>query len=227
MQGDKARPQACSVSHATAALVFSALLLAAASSRSEAQQPSSDVAYVEDVQGRVFTISKGRFTQLEALDIVDERAELVLEDRSQLRLCHYRQGKLIRLNGPGRAEILRTGVVTPGTWTTDPEACAAPIVSSYQGGIVTRSFGPGETTQVSERPTIKIVNKREPLRNIVLMDGADRARALNLDQKVLTPILEHGKSYHLVLQQSGGGLIDVALQASRQANTGPLIVVIR
>src|SRR5262245_14097430 len=60
----------------------------------------TDVAYVEDVNGRVVASVQGKPTLLEALDVIGDRTRLDLQPDSELRICHYRTQRLVTLKGP-------------------------------------------------------------------------------------------------------------------------------
>src|SRR5258708_30120952 len=78
---------------------------AAGPAHSAAQETANDVAYVEEVNGRVVASSQGEPTLLDPLDIVSDRTRLDLQANSELRICHYRTHQLITLKGPLRALV--------------------------------------------------------------------------------------------------------------------------
>lgn len=213
-----------------AALVCSAIGLAGGGiSQSAAQGAATDVAYVEAVRGRVVASSQGSPTPLDALDIISDPTRVDLQANSELRICHYRMRKVIRLRGPLLASISASGVTAEDGKAIDvtSETCAAPVVSTFQGGFVTRNVTL-TTTDVPLRPSIKVVDRgTKPIRKIALWDNMHRTILATFDGNVARPVLEHGKSYMLVIEQSNGGELKMLLQASGATQTGPLIVVVR
>src|SRR5216684_3191669 len=128
-------------------------------SHSAAQGTASDVAYVEAVSGRVLASTLESPTLLDVLDLIGDRTRLDLPANSELRLCHYRMRKLVMLKGPLRASISASGVTAESGNAISPsaESCAAPVISTFQGGIVSRTITL-TTTKVPLRPSIKVVN---------------------------------------------------------------------
>ena len=68
-------------------------------------QDAAEVAYVEDVSGRVVAFANGKPTLLDALDIISDRTRLDLQANSELRLCHYQTLQLLTLKGPLRVDV--------------------------------------------------------------------------------------------------------------------------
>jgi hypothetical protein len=106
-----------------------------------AQEAVTEVAFVEDVRGRVVAFLEGRPTLLEALDIIKDRTQLDLLSTSELRICHYQTHQLLTLKGPLRASISRDIVTVDNGQAVlaSAGACAAPVVSNFQGGLLSRS----------------------------------------------------------------------------------------
>ena len=197
-------------------------------SHSAAQEPTSDVAYVEAVSGRVLASAQGSPTLLDVLDIIGDRARLDLPANSELRLCHYRMRKVVTLKGPLRASISASGVTAENGNAVAPsaESCAAPVVSTFQGGIVSRSVAI-TTTNVPLRPTIKIVNHgTKTIRQIAVWDAMQQKLRVTFERNTARPILDDGQSYLLVVEQSDGSELKMMLRASAGTRTGPLIIVV-
>jgi len=213
-----------------AVLVCSAIgLVGGGISQSAAQGAATDVAYVEAVRGRVVASSQGSPTPLDALDIISDPTKVDLQANSELRICHYRARKIVRLRGPLLASISASGVTAENGKAIDAtsETCAAPVVSTFQGGFVTRNVAL-TTTDVPLRPSIKVVDRgSKAIRKIALWDNTHGTILATFDRNVARPVLEHGKSYLLVIEQSDGGELKMLLQASGATQTGPLIVVVR
>src|SRR5262245_14769896 len=131
--------------HARPELVAATLLLTAAcmGAPPAAAQDDGDVAYVEGISGRVVAMAEGKPTLLDALDVISDRTRLDLQANSELRICHYPTRQLLTLKGPLRASISRDGVTAENSKTAVASAgtCAAPVVSTFQGGVVSRGTG--------------------------------------------------------------------------------------
>jgi hypothetical protein len=196
---------------------------------SAAQEAATDVAYVEEVSGRVVASSQGNPALLDALDIISDRTRLDLQANSELRICHYRTHQLLTLKGPLRASISRDGVTAENGKAVVASAgsCVAPMVSTFQGGLVSRNTG-FKTMTVPLQPNIKIVNRgTQPIRQIALWDGEYRRILMTFDRNAARPLLDDGQSYHLVVERSDGSEFKMMLQGSAVTRTGPLIVVVR
>lgn len=222
---------AMAVGTTTVVLVLSAIGLGAAGgiSHSAAQGTATDVAYVEAVSGRVVASSQGSPAPLDVLDIISDRTRLDLPANSELRICHYRMRKLLTLRGPLKASISTSGVTAEGGKAVDAsaESCAAPVVSTFQGGFVSRTFAL-TSTRVPLRPTIKVVNGgTKAIRKIALWDAMQQKILVTFDRNVARPILDDGQSYLLVVERTDGSDLKMMLEASTGTQTGPLIVVIR
>jgi hypothetical protein len=151
--------------HSLAALLLSAIgavasPVYAAAQDNVAQGNVADVAYVEYVSGRVVAFSADKPTLLDALDVVSDHTQLDLQANSELRICHYQTRQLLTLKGPLRASISVDGVVVENAKTALAGAgsCAAPVVSTFQGGIVLRGTAV-KTISVPLRPSIAVVNR--------------------------------------------------------------------
>jgi hypothetical protein len=116
------------------------VVLGGGPAHSAAEETATDVAYVAEVSGRVVAFSQGRPTLLDALDIISDRTRLDLQANSELRICHYRTHQLLTLKGPLRASISRDGVTVENSKAVVASAgsCAAPVVSTFQAGFVSR-----------------------------------------------------------------------------------------
>jgi len=125
-----------------ALLVLSAMSggLAGGPAHAAAQEAAIDVAYVEDISGRVVAFSQGRPTLIDTLDVINDRTQLDLLANSELRICHYQTRQLFTLKGPLRASISRDGVTVENSKTVLASAgsCAAPVTSTFHGGLLSR-----------------------------------------------------------------------------------------
>jgi hypothetical protein len=212
-----------------AALVASALSMSAALGGSPAAAQGTDVAYVETVKGIVTAASQGGAVPLDILDIVSDQARLDLPAKSELRICHHRLRKLVTLKGPLRVTVSASGVTTEGGSTISPSAeiCAAPVISTFQGGIVSRSVAL-PSTKVPLRPSIKVVTTGgKPVRKIVLWDAGQQKALATFDRDVARPKLDEGRSYLLIAERADGSELKMTLEASAGAKTGPVILVAR
>ena len=125
-----------------AAIVVSTFALGGATgiSPSAAQEATTEVAYIEAVNGRVVALSRGKPVLLEALDTLSERTRLDLQINSEVRICHLRTHRLLTLKGPARALISADGIAAENGQTVQASTttCAGPVVSQHQGGLVSR-----------------------------------------------------------------------------------------
>src|SRR5262245_25075852 len=121
-------------------MLLSALSVALVSGSASAAQEAIEVAFVENVSGRVVALAAAKPTLLDALDVVTNGTRLDLQPNSELRLCHYQMRQYVTLRGPMRASVSRDGVVVEGNKAavTVAGSCAAPSDSSFPGGIVLR-----------------------------------------------------------------------------------------
>jgi hypothetical protein len=133
------------------------------------------------------------------------------------------------MKGPLQASISASGATAQNSKGIDTtsEACAEPVVSTVQGGFVTRSVN-FTTANVPLRPKIKVVNRgSKPIRRVALWDNLQRTTLATFERDAASPTLDEGKSYLLVVEQDDGSELKMLLQASRANQTGPLIVVVR
>ena len=123
-------------------MLLSALSVALGSGSVSAAQEAAEVAFVENVSGRVVALAAAKPTLLDALDVVTDGTRLDLQPNSELRICHYQMRQYLTLRGPVRASISRDGVVVESNKSvvTATGSCAAPSDSSFQGGIVMRGL---------------------------------------------------------------------------------------
>jgi hypothetical protein len=215
--------------HRLAALLLSAIGAGAGPAYAAAHENVADVAYVEDVSGRVVAFSAGKPTLLDALDVVSDRTRLDLQANSELRICHYQTRQFLTLKGPLRASISVDGVVVENAKTALAGAgsCAAPVVSTFQGGIVSRGTGV-KTMSVPLRPSIAVVNRSaQPIRKIALWDSDSQRILMTFDRAAARPILDEGQSYLLVVERNDGSEFRVMLQPSASTQADPLILVVR
>jgi hypothetical protein len=104
------------------------------------EETTTEVAFVMEVTGRVVAFPQGKPTLLDALDIISDRTRLDLQANSELRICHHQTHQLFTLKGPLRASISRNGLTVENGIAVIASAgsCAAPVVSTYQAGFITR-----------------------------------------------------------------------------------------
>jgi hypothetical protein len=123
-------------------MLLSALSVALGSGSVSAAQEAIEVAFVENVSGRVVALAAAKPTLLDALDVVTEGTRLDLQPNSELRICHYQMRQYLTLRGPVRASVSRNGVVVEANKSAVIAAgsCAAPSDSSFQGGVVMRGL---------------------------------------------------------------------------------------
>jgi hypothetical protein len=214
---------------ALAVLSVAGLGVTSESSRLAAQDGASEVAYVETVSGRVVAFAQGKPTLLDVLDLVRDGTALTLQADSELRLCHYRLGKLLNLKGPLRASITAAGLTTEDgkSVAASAESCAAPVLSLVQGGVVTRKVA-FTTVDVSLRPMIKVVNQsKSPIRQVALWDDLRQNVVVTFEGNTARPKLDADQSYLLVVDQGDGNESKITLKASAATRSGPLILTVR
>jgi hypothetical protein len=214
---------------ALAVLSVAGLGVTSESSRLAAQDGASEVAYVETVSGRVVAFAQGKPTLLDVLDLVRDGTALTLQADSELRLCHYRLGKLLNLRGPLRASITAAGLTTEDgkSVAASAESCAAPVLSLVQGGVVSRKVA-FTTVDVSLRPMIKVVNQsKSPIRQVALWDDLRQNVVVTFEGNTARPKLDADQSYLLVVDQGDGNESKITLKASAATRSGPLILTVR
>jgi hypothetical protein len=214
-----------------AALVLFALGSGAlgASSFAVAEMAVTDVAYVESLNGRAIALVQGKPTLLEPLDIIDERTRVDILANSEVRLCHYRNEKLLILRGPLRVSVSASAVTAEGGQEISGfgERCVKPAVSTFQGGFLARSAATA-LTRVALQPRIKIVNRgAKPIRSVALWDSEQRRIVATFERGTASPTLDEGQAYVLVVGRSDGSQLKMKLVASAITETGPLILVVR
>lgn len=214
------------------AIIGVAVLLSAAwaGMSASAAQETTDVAYVEAVTGRVLASSQGKPALLDVLDTINDRTRLDLQANSELSICHYRVGKVVSLKGPLRALVSTAGVTSEAGKAVDvsAETCAAPVVSTVQGGIMSRSMNDFPPTTVPLRPSIKVVARgNQTIRKMALLDDTHNTVVAKFDRNVVRPELAQGKSYFLVVEMSNGRQLEMMLQANAATQTRPVILVVR
>lgn len=208
--------------------IAASLGLAGSISPAAAQGRSPDVAYVEAVSGRVLATTQGRPAVLDVLDTVGDRTRLVLPANTELRICHYQMRRLVTLKGPLQASISASGVTADNgrPVNASAETCAEPVVSSFQGGLVSRTIGI-KTAKVPLQPSIKVVNQGSgTIRRIALRDGSNEAVLQYFDRTPARPVLETGRSYLLVIERGDGSELKLMLQPSAETRNGPLLLVV-
>jgi hypothetical protein len=106
-------------------------------------------------------------------------------------------------------------------------SCAAPVVSTFQGGIVSRGTAV-KTMSVPLRPSIAVVNRSaQPIRKIALWDSDSQRILMTFDRAAARPILDEGQSYLLVVERNDGSEVRVMLQPTASTQADPLILVVR
>src|SRR5262245_61352665 len=125
-----------------------------------AQSGASEVAYVETVSGRVVAFAQGKPILLDVLDLVRDGTALTLQADSEIRLCHYRLGKLLNLKGPLRASITAAGLTTEDGKPVGASAVsyAPPVFSLDLGRDVARQVAV-MSVEVSDSPGITVVKQ--------------------------------------------------------------------
>jgi hypothetical protein len=214
---------------ALAALSVVGLGVTGESSPLAAQSGASEVAYVETVSGRVVAFAQGKPILLDVLDLVRDGTALTLQAESEIRLCHYRLGKLLNLKGPLRASITAAGLTTEDgkPVAASAESCAPPVLSLVQGGVVSRKVAL-TTVDVSLRPIIRVVNEsKSPIRQVALWDGLRQNVVMTFEGNTARPKLDAEQSYLLVVDQGDGNESKLTLKASAATRSGPLILTVR
>jgi hypothetical protein len=212
-----------------AAVLSATACFAVAIPSSAAQGTQPDVAYVESVSGRVVASVKGSPTLLDVLDVIGDPTRLDLQANSELRICHYGTRKLVTLKGPLRASVSASGVTAENgnAVVASAEPCAAPVVSTFQGGIVSRNIA-FTTTDAPPRPAIKIVNRgTKTIRQISLWDAAQKKVPVAFERNLARPVLDAGQTYVLVVELGDGSELKMMLRSVAGTQSGPLIVVVQ
>jgi len=204
-----------------------AIVLGSGPAHAAATETPTDVAYVEEVRGRVIVSSEGTPTLLDALDIISDRTRLDLQVNSELRICHYGTQRLLALKGPLKVSISQDGVTAENGKVASEGSCAAPVISTFQGGIVSRGTG-WKTMNVPLQPRIKVVNRgTQAIHRISLWDGEHQSMLTTLDRDAARPKLDDGRAYLLVIERSDGSEFRMVLRANAAAETDPLIIMVR
>lgn len=194
-----------------------------------AQSAGGEVAYVESVNGNVVAMARGKPNLLDVLDMINDRTQLDLKDKSDLRLCHYRTQRIVALKGPARVSVTSSGVAAENGKEIEgsAETCVKPAVSNFQGGFVARNTGT-PSTKVALRPTIKIVNRTSNgIRDITLWDSTQQNVVASFERSTARPILSEGQSYVLVVARNDGPELKMTLQASPRVEPSALVLVVR
>src|SRR5204863_9459985 len=130
---------------------------------------------------------------------------------SELRICHYPTRQLLTLKGPLRASISRDGVTAENSKTAVASAgtCAAPVVSTFQGGVVSRGAGAvgaavaggvkAANVSVALRPSIRIVNRGpQPIQKLLMLHG-DSREVLTVSDRNIAPPRPAESQYYVLL----------------------------
>ena len=206
-------------------LAVSCLVGAAGPAATEEAAP--EVAYVENLYGRATASVQGRSTQLDTLDLVNDRTRIDVQAASELRLCHYRLQQLFALKGPAQAAVSRDGITLEPAKTAVAAtgSCIAPVLTSHQGGLTLRSASM-KIIDVPLRPNIKVVDRGSPAINrITLWDGDFHKVLLTFGSDRAQPALDDGQSYVLAVARKDGTDFKLKLQAKAGNQSGPLIVL--
>jgi hypothetical protein len=199
-----------------------------ASAPTWAQQAVADVAYVEDVTGHVVAFSQGKPILLNALDTISDRTRLDLQANSELRICHFPTRQFLTLKGPLKASVSQDGVTADNKKATATATgpCVAPVVSTVQGGLVSRSAGV-KAVSVPLQPHLRLVNRgTQPIGKAVLWDGDFRNELTRFERDAARPTLQDGQFYVVVVERSDGSELKVLLQASGTTRAAPVILVV-
>jgi hypothetical protein len=114
---------------------------AALGSRPACAQGATDVAFVEDMNGRVVASSQqGKPFLLQTLDTINDRTHLDILANGEVRICHYQTRRILILKGPLRVSVSRDGVTAENGKAplVSAESCSMPVPSTFQGGVVSR-----------------------------------------------------------------------------------------
>jgi hypothetical protein len=193
-----------------------------------AQQAVADVAYVEDVTGHVVALSQGKPSLLNALDTISDRTRLDLQANSELRICHFPTRQFLTLKGPLKASVSQGGVAVDNNKATATATgpCVAPVVSTVQGGLVSRSTGV-KAVSVPLQPHLRLLNRgAQPIGKAVLWDGDLRNELTRFERDAARPTLQDGQFYVVVVERSDGSELKVLLQASGTTRAAPVILVV-
>jgi hypothetical protein len=192
-----------------------------------AQQPPVDVAYVETISGRAVAWVGETKTDLEVLDLINDKTRLDLAVDAELRICHYRTRRLLTLKGPLQAVISATGITGNGRAIDGAgETCGAPVISVVQGGFALRA--PLRFTDVALRPRIKVVSRNvADAARVVLWDRTHQTALATFDTNLAQPELSDGQTYFLTVQVAAAAKWERPLKANKASTTTTLIVVLR
>jgi hypothetical protein len=136
-------------------LVLSVIGAALGSSPAYTAQEATDVAFVENVSGRVVAISQGKPTLLQTFDTINDRTQLDILANSELLICHYQTHQVLTLKGPLRATISRDGVTVENrnVVLASTGSCSAAVASTFQGGVLSR--GVPDQSPVNDAPGVR------------------------------------------------------------------------
>jgi len=206
-----------------ACLSLPAALLAGA-----AQAQGADVAFVEAVAGHVTASYFGADRDLDALDTVNASTQVEVDAGSELRLCHYGVRQLLTIKGPVKATVTQAGVDLGSgkVLAYSGTGCAAPVVSTVQGGIVFRNALTPPTIGLAPRLKISL-QEGATIRHAVLWDGKREKALAEFQGLTLQPKLEDGAAYLLVIDLDRGGQQTTSFRASAASRENTLILVVR
>jgi len=211
------------------AFMWGAIVARGLGGRAFAQDSAPDVvAYVEAIAGHAIASSHGTTAELDILDPLNDGMHLNLERNAVLRLCHYRTHHLLTLKGPLRASVSAAGVIAEdGTRVAGSgEVCAAPVISTFQGGVALR--GLAAATPVALRPRIRIINRgAQSIKKAILWDLKQRTAVATFGRTMAQPQLTDGQTYSLVVDFTDGSEWKATFRASAATETSTVIVVLR
>jgi hypothetical protein len=208
------------------ALALATLGLVSGAAVAPATGQARDVAYVEAVKGSITATAADGPQVLDVLDIIDDQTRLELPARSELRLCHHEARKIVVLKGPLRATVSTAAITADSGKAVAPSAdsCIAPVISTFQGGIVSRSVG--GAIKVPLTPSIKVVGAKD-VRKLVLWDSGGRRMLASYQRGVARPRLEDGRAYVIVVERERAPELRMTLEASAAIKPGPVILLAR
>jgi hypothetical protein len=122
-------------------IIFAMALGAGAGlSSAAAQELTTDVGFVEAVNGRVVAMGRGTPVLADVSDIITDRTRFDLVANSELNLCHYRIGRFVTLRGPARIMVSKDRITVQAGSPVDvsQETCTVVHESKFQGGLAAR-----------------------------------------------------------------------------------------
>ncbi len=120
--------------------LFASMILGSCLNPLAAQEASPDIAFVENVTGRVVAFVSGRPTLLGPLDVITNQTRVDVLANSELRLCHYQTSQFLTVKGPARIIVSVDGINVEAGKAVElsRETCGLVEASAHQGGLVAR-----------------------------------------------------------------------------------------